>query len=175
MPPHHQCFNVVRHYQTYGEMNFPLILIALMFGFISNNGNKDKISVTWLNSLPGDFSFAKRKTITCEAWCYEWAGTDAAVAKRAGKDTVHCYTLMNKATHCSLNLVLVNDSCTATIELNSIVAKGDKIYPYKSGWIKIDKTLWKRNVLKAEFDFDFVNDENEKKVFWKGKIYTRIK
>jgi hypothetical protein len=156
-------------------MKFPLILIALMFGFISNEGHNDKVLITWEKSLTGDFSFAKRKTITCEAWSYEWAGTDAVVAKRIGADTVRCYTLMNEATHCSMVLTLVDDSCSPTIELKSIARNGDKIYPYKAGWIKIDRTLWQRSILKAEFDFDFVNDENEKIVFWKGKIYTRIK
>lgn len=155
-------------------MNLSIILLSLTVGLISKRDN-NKISITCEKSLAGDFSFAKRKTISCEAWCYEWAGTDAAVAKRAGTDTVHCYTLMNEATHCNLNLVFVKDSCTPTIELKSIAPNGDKIYTFKTGWIKIDKNLWQRNILKAEFDFDFVNDENEKRVFWKGKIYARIK
>ena len=132
-------------------------------------------SIIWVDHLSGDFSFKKRQSIVCEAWCYEWAGTDEVKVERISKDTVHCYTMMNDATHCSLNLIFIQNNCFPTIELKSIVPNGDKIYHYKSGWIKIDKSLWNKNILKAEFDFDFKNAENEKRIFWKGKIYKKLK
>ena len=82
---------------------------------------------------------------------------------------------MNEATHCSLNLILVDDKCTPTIELVSVAPNGNRIYECKNGTIEIDQALWRKNILKATFDIDFVNDENEKSIFWKGKIYTRIR
>lgn len=150
-------------------------LIAIFFALVSFKATKKTIPVTWAEKLSGDFSFFKRQSISCDAWCYEWGGTTSITAKWKSKDSVECYTEMNKATHCSLKLIIANNNCTPTIELKSIVRGGDKIYQCKSGYIKIDQALWKQNILKAEFDFDFLNDENDKKVFWKGKIYTRIR
>ncbi len=131
--------------------------------------------ITWTDHLTGDFSFAKKKSIECNAWCYEWAGTDAVSAAFKTRDTVICTTGMNEATHCSLQLIITKDSCIPSINLLSITPKGNKIYPCKSGYIKIDKTLWNKKILKAEFSFDFINDENSKRVFWNGKLYTKIK
>jgi len=125
--------------------------------------------------MEGDFSFSKKKSIECEAWCYEWAGTDKITAKQSTKDTVFCYTATNAATHCSLRLKITKNTCIPTIELISIVSGGNKIYESENGEIKIDKGLWKQNILKAAFDINFKNDENDKVIFWKGKIYTKIR
>ncbi len=152
-----------------------LSLLLLLSGFTSSRDHPKLISIQWVDKLSGDFSFAKKQTIYCEAWCYEWAGTRSITAIRKTRDTVHCYAAMNVATHCSLDLIIVKDSCLPTVVLKSIVAHRDKIYPYQTGYIKIDKLLWRKNILKAEFDMVFVNDENDRKVFWKGRIYTKVK
>jgi hypothetical protein len=156
-------------------MKVATYLIVLLVGLVSFKAANKVITVTWVEKVSGDFSFSKRQSISCDAWCYEWAGTNSIVAKAYGKDTVQCYTAMNEATHCSLSLLITRNNCIPTIVLKSIAPGGDKIYQCKNGYIKIDQVLWKQNILKAEFDFDFVNDENDKKVFWKGKIYTRIR
>jgi len=156
-------------------MKITIPLIALVFAVTSFTIDKNWTFVIWLDKLSGDFSFAKTQSISCDAWCYEWAGTNSVTAKFKNKDTVECYTHMNEATHCSLNLIISKDTCIPKVVLKSIVPNRDKIYPYQTGYIKVDKTLWKQKILKAEFDFEFLNDENDKKVFWKGKIYTRIK
>ena len=112
-------------------------------------------------------------SVLCEAWCYEWAGTDFVEAKRLNKEQVICYTLMNAGTHCSLILELNNDVCIPRIELNSISSPGVKTYYCRGGYIKIDKCCWTKGILKADFNFDFNNtDEPEHKMYWKGKIYT---
>jgi hypothetical protein len=68
-----------------------------------------------------------------------------------------------------------NDTCFPRIELNSISAPGLKTYFCKGGFIKIDRASWIKGILKAEFNFDFNNiDEPGRKIFWKGKMYTRI-
>lgn len=156
-------------------MKIVITIFALVFAAASFKADKDRTSIIWVDKLSGDFSFGTKQSILCDAWCYEWAGTKTVTAKFRNEETVECYTHMNEATHCSLNLIMSKDSCIPTIVLKSITRNGDKIYPYESGYIKVDKTLWKRNILKAEFDFEFSNIENDKKVFWKGKIYTRIK
>ncbi|MOA06695.1 hypothetical protein D3C78_1263500 [compost metagenome] len=90
-------------------------------------------------------------------------------------DTVACFTANNAATHTSLNLKIANDKCIPTIELNSITNAGTKTYSYKRGAIKIDKNMWDKGVLKAEFDFEFNHQESSKEpMYWKGKIYTSI-
>lgn len=153
-----------------------LIIAALLFfaaagKMPSGNGTK----ITWLDHVGGDFSFANKKSIDCDAWCYEWAGTNAITARYKNPGTVVCATQMNQATHCSLRLIITKDSCVPVIDLLSVARGGNKIYPYKSGYIKIDKALWKKRILKAAFSFDFVNDENEKRIFWTGRIYSNIK
>lgn len=114
-------------------------------------------------------------SLQCDAWCYEWAGSDFAEAERINRNHIRCFTLTNSATHCSLILEIINDTCIPKIELNSISPSGTKIFSCQSGSIRIDTTLWKRSVLKAEFNFNFRNtDEPEKHIFWNGKIYTDI-
>lgn len=156
-------------------MKMQIILVTLLIGISSFTLNTGSVGITWVENLQGNFSFAKKQSIICEAWCYEWAGTNKITAVQVSKDTVHCFTAMNTATHCSLDLTITDSSCIPTIELKSIAPNGDKTYPYEKGYIKIDRTLWKKKILKAEFDFVFKNDENNKIVFWKGKIYTKIK
>lgn len=115
-------------------------------------------------------------SMQCEAQCYEWSGTDFVTAKQIRPNHVRCHTLTNSGTHCSLILELIDDICIPTIELNSINATSDAlIYYCKSGYIKIDKELWKQGILKAEFNFDFKDANNlDQNIFWKGKIYTII-
>lgn len=148
-----------------------ILFLATAFKMPCGNGTK----IIWLDHLGGDFSFANKKSIDCDAWCYEWAGTNAIAARYKNLDTVVCATQMNKATHCSLRLIITKDTCVPVIDLLSVARSGSKVYPYKSGYIKIDKVLWGKKILKAAFSFDFVNEENEKRIFWTGRIYTRIK
>ena len=130
--------------------------------------------IIWTEHLTGDFSFARKKSIKCAAWCYEWAGTKSITAKGLGQDSVFCETEMNEATHCSLHLTITKNSCVPTVNLLSVAPNGRKVYPYKSGQITIDSRLWTKHILKADFSFDFYNAENDKRIFWRGKIFTKI-
>lgn len=150
------------------------LLLCTSFFSLHNTGGLSDIKITWKDKLDGDFSFSKKQSISCEAWCYEWAGTDKIIAKRKSNDTVFCYTATNTATHCSLEIVLIKNTCIPTIRLISIVANGSKVYECMNGSIEIDKEIWGKGILKANFDFNFVNDENDKQIYWKGKIFTKI-
>lgn len=114
-------------------------------------------------------------TISCEAWCYEWAGTDFIKAKQTNKNQIVCSPVMNSGTHCSLIIDIKDDICVPRIELMSIAAPGLKNYYCKGGFIRIDKNSWIKGIIKAQFTFDFNNtDDPEQEMFWKGKIYTTI-
>ncbi|MDR1877172.1 MAG: hypothetical protein LBQ84_06065 [Flavobacteriaceae bacterium] len=114
-------------------------------------------------------------TVESEAQCYEWNGTDEIVVKRIDKNTVECYTLCNVATHSSLELTLTNDQCFPKIKLQSVSSSGTHYYDSKDGYIKIDRPLWDKGIMKAEFHFYFIDPENpEKDMWWKGKIYSKI-
>ncbi|HEY6162475.1 MAG TPA: hypothetical protein VI112_14700 [Bacteroidia bacterium] len=114
-------------------------------------------------------------TLECEAWCYEWAGTDLVSVHQLKKGKVEAITDCNAATHCSLHLAFSGDTCTPVIMLNSIVPGGDATYRITGGSIKIDKQLWKKGIMKAEFSFDFYNPEpSDQKMFWKGKVWSPI-
>lgn len=113
-------------------------------------------------------------SIESEAWTYEYDGTNIITAIKK-QDTVFAFTAGNIATHCSLKLTLINDQCFPIINLVSIMPDNDAVFPYKKGYITIDSTLFKKNILKAEFDFEFDNTfEPDKKMYWKGKIYAPI-
>ncbi|MDR0825604.1 MAG: hypothetical protein LBN74_10955 [Prevotella sp.] len=114
-------------------------------------------------------------TLSSEAKCYEWLGADFAFSYRVG-DTVKCYTACNEATHSALLFSIVGDRCIVRIELNSISPLlGLQYFESKSGLIKIDKTCWNEDVLKAEFYFTFADPENPREpMWWKGRIYTKI-
>src|SRR3989304_7480074 len=115
-------------------------------------------------------------TIECDAWCYEYAGTDFMEVYRKTKDSVYCYTMCTPGTHCSLDLNIVKDNCFASIDLNSITENGQSYYYCTKGYIKIDKKLWEKGIMKAEFNMDFKNTfDPNKPMFWKGKIHSEIK
>lgn len=115
-------------------------------------------------------------SIQCEAWCYEYNGTDFMEVNRTGNDSFHCFTLTGISTHCSLNLDIKHDSCLATIELNCTNQPDNVIFYCTKGNISIDKNRWKEGIMKAVFSFDFENKMRPKKPFyWKGKIYAKIK
>ncbi len=114
-------------------------------------------------------------TIESDADCYEWDGTDFAYAYRGGGDTVSCHTAYGVSAHSSLRFIVTENSCIPSIELNSITDAGIKYYRGKGGWIRIDRTLWQKGILKAEFDFTFDNsDDIENPMRWKGRIHTKI-
>ena len=115
-------------------------------------------------------------SIQSEAWCYEWAGTDFIEVFRKSKDSVNCFTMTGIATHSSLQLEIIKNTCYATIELNSIVPGGDAKYYCTEGYITIDKKLWEEGIMKSEFSFNFGHKENPKKpIYWKSKIYAKIR
>ena len=115
-------------------------------------------------------------TIECDAWCYQYAGTDFMEVYRLSNDSVFCGSACTPGTHCSLQLDIVKDICFAKIDLNSIVMGGDEIFYCTDGYIKIDKKLWAKGIMKAEFDFNFYNSsEPKQQMYWKGKIYSEIK
>ncbi|MCK9450492.1 MAG: hypothetical protein M0Q90_02285 [Bacteroidales bacterium] len=114
-------------------------------------------------------------SIQCEAWCYEWAGTDFIEVFRQNKDSVSCFTIANIATHCSLHLDIIMNTCYAFIDLKSLDQSSDTKYYCTNGYIIIDKNSWEKGLMKAEFSFNFDNHENpEKPIYWKAKIFAKI-
>ncbi len=114
-------------------------------------------------------------SIHCEAWCYEYDGTDFFEVTRLSKDRFHCFTLTTISTHCNLNIDIVRNSCYAAVELNSIDSSGGEIFCCTKGNLTIDKSLWKAGIMKAVFSFNFENKGYPKEpIFWKGKIYARL-
>ncbi len=111
---------------------------------------------------------------TGEAKCYEWVGTDFAQAYK-GNDTVVCHTMCNAGTHSSLQLKIIDGRCFARIELNSIANTKKEYFDCEAGYIKIDKSLWDKGILKTEFELSFTDPRNtESPLWWNGKIYTGI-
>lgn len=151
-----------------------LILALLITSFKSAERSND-LAIQWERKLEGDFSFYPKNSLNCEAWCYEFAGVTEIFAKKDKDGIINCYTIADVGTHSTLRFLIDGDSVkNVRIELVSITAYVS-MYPLEDGFIKIDKELFQKGILKADFNFTFVhNEETEKFMYWKGKIYTKI-
>jgi hypothetical protein len=110
-------------------------------------------------------------SIKADAWCYEYAGTDyiQCYETEGGLD---CQTLNNAGTHSSLlfQFDYNHKYCYPSVILESINGNSIK-FSCLSGSIKVDKKSWKKNTLKAVFDFKFKNTTDPSKpIYWKGKV-----
>ncbi|MBK7882767.1 MAG: hypothetical protein IPJ81_02230 [Chitinophagaceae bacterium] len=116
-------------------------------------------------------------TLKADAWCYEYAGTNfIECSKDWDTNELDCSTLSNAGTHC--NLLLESDMQQKyfypVVMLNSINGR-TTFFQCSSGTIKIDKKSLKKGILKAVFDFKFINTiDKSKPIFWKGKILSPI-
>jgi len=158
------------------------LALALASSFLSgqetlrvNKPVSTPVKIQWVDHLSGNFSFHLFHSIECEAWCYEYDGTNNIEVNRLSNNSFHCFTRESASTHCSLDLEILQDSCFATIVLNSISPGGSITFYCTKGTITIDRELLEKGKLKAVFSFDFGNKENpEQPIFWNGKIYARI-
>jgi hypothetical protein len=118
----------------------------------------------------------RKHSISSNAWCYEWAGTNFIETQQISNNKIFCKTEINASTHCSLEIQIIGDSCYALIDLKSIIKEENAKYFCTDGTIVIDKSFWEKGVMKAFFNFNFEHLENPKKpIYWKGKIYSNIK
>jgi len=169
------------------KWDYPESVFKNNFGQLSCDGNcpvgidvmKDDEGRIYKDSLKAFYRIVDTShqyhSIQCDAWCYEWAGTDYIDVIQDG-DSIHCATVCNIATHCSLHLDFVKDKCYPFIDLNSIVLGGGAAYPCTGGYLKIDKELFAKGIMKAEFSFYFEHIENpQRPIYWKGRIYSKIK
>ncbi|MDR2037774.1 MAG: hypothetical protein LBQ60_07615 [Bacteroidales bacterium] len=114
-------------------------------------------------------------TISCDAGCYEFAGTNFITVRKKGRKTVECYTHTNAATHCHLQMEIFRGRCMPVVVLNSISGKGEVRYTCNGGQIMVDKKMWDKGVMKADFHFTFDHEPYEETpVYWKGRIYAFI-
>ena len=113
-------------------------------------------------------------TMQCEAQTYEWSGCDYINAVKTHGDSIKLKTITNAGTHSSLQISIIHDKCIPIIELISITG-GRYVYNCSNGSIIIDKKAYEQGLIKAIFDFNFRDpDHLDIKMFWKGKICTRI-
>lgn len=152
-----------------------LSLLSFLITASSFVENPKDIEIEWVKNLKGDFSFYPKHTLSCDAWCYEFAGASEINVKQISKDSIECWTTPNQATHSTLNFYIINNTVkNARIELIGIV-NHNSTYPCTLGSMKIDKEFIKKNVLKADFNMEFNHPENpKKKMYWKGKIVAKI-
>lgn len=151
------------------------LLLAFVFCSFNLYSLKD-FKIEWIEDLEGDFSFSPDHSLESEAWCYEYAGVSEIKVVETGKDSIECYTLTNAATHSTLNFSIVNGMVSnPRIELNSVTGK-KRTYFCNKALMKVDKKAFQKGIFKAEFDMTFNHVEDPKKeMFWKGKIYAKIK
>jgi hypothetical protein len=114
-------------------------------------------------------------SIKSEAKVYENTVYDHFEFKKMKNGEIKGETINNVSGYSHLHIKLKKDYCYAWNDYNSIFDQGNHIFNLKSGKILIDKSFFKKGIVKAEFDFNFKNTLNkEDKLYWKGKIYSQI-
>jgi len=102
---------------------------------------KDSTGRIYEDSLHSFYEFIdtthQMHSIQCDAWCYEWAGTDFIEVFRKSENSVNCFTMTGIDTHCSLNIEIIGDTCYVVIDLKSIEQGGDVNFYCTSGYITI--------------------------------------
>lgn len=157
----------------YGQLVCDGLCPEASFNMVDSTGRIYPDSITKYYSLID--TTHQQYSIQSEAACYEWAGTDFIDAERISDSEIQFSTLTNIGTHSSLVLTIKDDECIPQIKLYSISSSEVKTFHLKSGYIKIDKELWSKKLLKAEFDFNFHNNHNPNlPMFWRGKIYKEF-
>jgi hypothetical protein len=174
-------------YSFHTRWDYPEGVYRNEFGQLSCDGlcpegtesKKNKYGKIYSDSLAAFYNLVDTthqfQTIQSEAWCYEWGGTNFIIGAYKGMDCVEFHTLMNSATHCSLNLIITNGLCYPSIQLVSITSAGNKTYNCSGGYVLVDPLLWKKGIFKSEFNFTFTHPENPRQpIYWKGLIITKI-
>ncbi len=170
------------------KWNYPEFIYKNSFGQLSCDGScpneidrmKDANGKIYKDSLKAFYKIIDTThifhSLKSKNRMYEYSGTHFIEFKKLKNGTIKGKSFDNVSTHSRLIIELQNDSCTAWVDFNSIRDLGEHIFPLKTGTIKIDKTLFKKGIVKAIFDFQFKNTlEPNEKLFWKGQIYSKVK
>ena len=114
-------------------------------------------------------------TFKSETNAYEWFESNFIKFRKLDDNSISGRSLTAISTHSSLNIDVRNDSATALIDYNSIVDTTKYRSLMKKGEIFIDKFSFKKGIIKAEFNFRFLNTkEKEQEIYWKGLIWCPI-
>ncbi len=179
---------IERDFSFKDEWNYPEGVCKNKFGQLSCDGicppevnrMKDKTGKIYSDSLKAFYEIVDtthlHHSLKSEAWTYEWAGTDFITFEKQVDNSILGQSACNISTHSSLNIQIKNNAVSAWVDFSSITTTGKYIFPLKQGRIIIDKQLFSRGIIKAEFDFKFEDTLNaEKEMFWRGLIYSEIK
>jgi len=162
-----------------GDLRLDTGLFSLEFEKMINR-MKDETGEVYKDSLTEYYKIIDTThifySIKSEAKVYENTVYNHMEFSRMGNGEIKGETINNISGYSHLHIKLENDYCYAWNDYKSIFDLGNHIFNLKSGRILIDKSLFKQGIIKAEFDFNFKNTlELKKKLFWKGKIYSKIK
>jgi len=158
----------------FGELVCDGLCDPLIEDMLENNGKIIPDSVERYYQLVDTTHYYR--TIESESDFYEWLGTDYVEVERYPDNTVRCHTMYSVSTHCSLQMTITGDKCIPQVKLISVALPGTELFNCKDGFIKIDRPLWEKGILKAEFYFTFDDSSNPvENLWWKGKIYSQIK
>lgn len=184
------------------------------------------IVVSWVNKLPGDFSFTKNWSYPfgiflndygqpiCDGFCLPESEAMKDSTGRVYHDSLEAFYKLNDTTHlyhtlecqgngyekgevnfmeviitgkdsfkCSVGILpyhsmyldIVKDTLKGHIYFNSPAPDGSMRYYIRGGHITIDRLLWQKGIMKAEFNLSFTDpDDLERPIIWTGKVYTQI-
>lgn len=157
----------------YGQLICDGICPPEIEGFADSNGKipEDSLSLYYqfVDTTHTYFTFEGISNL------YQLTNIKHAVAYEDKNDTVKCYTRCNASIHSFLEMKIIGDKCYPQLIILSITNEETEYLPCTGDFIKIDKPLFEKGILKAQFLFDFTNNEDpETPIWWKGLIYTKI-
>ncbi len=115
-------------------------------------------------------------TMQSEAEMYEWTGCNYIYIARDSNDQISAVTEITPGTHTTLNFNFKEGKAEVWAHYNSISTLKPRSFPFKSGFIKIEREAFQADTIKAQFDLEFSNTlESSKKLSWKGLIYAPIR
>ncbi len=169
------------------EWSFPEGVYTNQWGQLSCDGlcppavtsMKDSLGRIYNDSLSSFYAIVDTThvahTLLAQGSMYEWAGSNQINFERKEDGTIVGKSANNAATHTSINIRIEGDQVTAWLNYNSIYEQDRHIFPLKDGWIKMDKKLFRKGIVKARFHFDFTNTlEALVPLNCEGLIYSKI-
>ncbi|MEW7278512.1 hypothetical protein ABW636_07940 [Aquimarina sp. 2201CG1-2-11] len=170
------------------EWSYPECVFKNKFGQLTCDGicppeiyqMKDKSGRIYKDSLQAFYKIVDTThmshSLKSENRMYEYVGTNFINFEKQKNGIIKGESLTGVSTHSKLMIEIENNYCSAWVDFNSIRDLGQNTFPLENETIKIDKLLFDKGIIKAVFDFSFKNTiASDEKLFWKGKIYSKIK
>ena len=114
-------------------------------------------------------------SLKSETSSYEFGDSNFVRAIKKPNGQIWISSETNISTHSSLKIEIEKSKFSAKIDFGSITPIGNHSFRMKKGILQIEKSYWKKGILKAKFNLSFEDTLNPKRdLFWKGIMFKEI-